>query len=55
MPKKKKRGNKKAMSSWIWILIILVLLILGIGIYFWLSGSDGGLGGGIPQPPALPE
>lgn len=53
--KRKKEEIKKAMSSWIWILIILVLLILGIGIYFWLSGSDGGLGGGIPQPPALPE
>lgn len=56
---KQKRGNKKAMSSWIWILIIIILIAVGIGIYFLLSGgSDGGnsiLGGGIPQPPALPS
>ncbi|MBS3080389.1 hypothetical protein J4221_02880 [Candidatus Pacearchaeota archaeon] len=68
MPKKKKRGilkNKRGQVEplettkksrwWIWILIILILVVVGIGIYFWLGGSGGGLGGGIPQPPALPE
>lgn len=49
--------SKKGMSKWIWILIILILIGIGIGIYFWLSGGDGGsiIGGGIPQPPALPD
>ena len=50
---KSKRG-----SAWIWILIILILIAIGIGIYFWIfKGSlPGGIGGGgIPQPPALPD
>jgi flagellar basal body-associated protein FliL len=51
--------NKRGMSAWIWILIILILIAVGIGAYFLLTGgSDGGsslLGGGIPQPPALPS
>jgi len=49
---KSKRG-----SAWIWIIIILILLAIGIGVFFWLSGSDGGIlgGGSIPKPPALPN
>jgi len=41
---KNKRG-----STWIWILIILILIGAGIGIYFLTKG------GGIPQPPPLPN
>ncbi len=44
----------KKSKWWIWIIIILILVAAGMGIYFWLSGGSGGLGGGIPQPPALP-
>jgi len=37
-------------SRWcIWILIILIAIAIGVGLYFWLGG------GGIPQPPALPD
>ena len=49
---KQKRGNKKAMSSWIWILIVLIILAVGIGAYFLLTSGNGGV---IPQPPALPN
>jgi len=49
--------SKRGMSGWMWIIIILILIVVGIGVYFWLSGSDGGILGGssIPQPPALPS
>jgi len=46
------------MNGWIWIVIILILIAISIGIYFWLSGGDVRSiigGGGIPQPPALPD
>jgi hypothetical protein len=54
---KQKRGNKKAMSTWIWILVILILLGIGFGVYFWMTNGSGSsiIGGGIPQPPALPK
>ena len=48
--KKQKRG----MSGWGWVLVILILIAVGFGIWY-LLGSDGGVGGGIPQPPALPD
>ena len=48
--------SKRGLSGWIWILIILVLIAIGIGIYFLLGGDGGSIiGGGIPQPPALPN
>ena len=50
--------QKRGMSAWIWILIILILIVAGLIIYFlFFSGSDISsiLGGGIPQPPALPS
>ena len=63
---KKKRENKKAMGMWSWLLILLLILIIcGIGVYFLIStnssGGDilrenlGGIGGGIPSPPQLPD
>ena len=47
----------KKSKWWLWLIIILVLIGVGTGIYFWLSGSNGGILGGssIPQPPALPS
>ena len=42
-------------SKW-WLWLIIALVVLGIGAYVLFSGSDGGIiGGGIPQPPALPN
>ena len=38
----------------LWILIILILIALGVGIYF-LLGSGGIGGSGIPSPPGLPS
>lgn len=51
--------TKKKSRWWIWFIVIIILIAIGIGIYFWLfAGGDGGgslFGGGIPQPPALPD
>jgi hypothetical protein len=47
--------SKRGMSAWIWVLIILVLIGVGIGVYSLLTGGSSLLGGGIPQPPALPS
>jgi len=40
--------NKRGLSGWIWI--ALIVIAVGVGAYFLLSS-----GGGIPQPPALPD
>jgi len=51
--------NERGMKAWIWILIVVILV--SVGIYFLLSGDSsvggglGGVGGGVPSPPALPE
>ncbi len=52
---KQKRGNKKGMALWIWILIILLILVVGGVVAYFLFSGNGGLGGGIPSPPALPN
>tara|TARA_Y100000310_G_scaffold340704_1_gene437438 strand:- start:736 stop:942 length:207 start_codon:yes stop_codon:yes gene_type:complete len=47
-------------TGWLkWLIIALVVIGIGAGIYFLLGGGSGagvgGLGGGIPSPPALPS
>ena len=44
---------KKKSKLWLWLIIALIVIGIGVGAYFMFS--SGGIGGGIPSPPALPD